>query len=525
MKRILHIALLIVLVHVVSPDAVAQDYFMETLEKANRATPYEAVYILSDYQQFMPTFAATYYHLGVRYYNLIPTEHPIRDYNDYKQILYRTKLYFGNCLHYAKDQTLKVQHYAGLPISGKKPEYADLERFIRAKLDSVEIISSRSEAVYQAYYRLVNRYADCRNRFTAFSELYLREKTAHLLLTDADRAQLNALQILADSLQDDIRRLQAALHYFPISGYSPQFTWAEISLYRLDGLTNTDLLQNNIVLWKYGEWVRQFLNTQEQIYTAYYDELDIEYGLMQRAIQQLHSGKRNVFQTDEILLNRIDRLDYQSFMKDFIATLQRTVQVMQIRQDSLFNGARTVDNDYIEQAIALIHRQHRLLASTEEQAAQLRQELEQDTTALTHYTELLTKWHCNNRDSIMRQTQELLHAAHGAYSATANAFAKAIEPTLQPFEYFENELTGEKFWQKDLKFEPEDSIRTILPVEENFMLVLKNGTCLICSADGKLLYKHLHKDIRDVLTAYKYTSNTIALVAKDNVVFVNKDGL
>ena len=58
----------------------AQDYFSETAAKAKRATPHEAAYIWSEYQQFLPTFHATYFHLGNIYYDLIPTEHPIRDY-------------------------------------------------------------------------------------------------------------------------------------------------------------------------------------------------------------------------------------------------------------------------------------------------------------------------------------------------------------------------------------------------------------------------------------------------------------
>lgn len=489
---------------------------MEALEKANRATPYEAIYILSDYQQFLPSHAATYYHLGIRYYALIGAEHPIRDYYEFQQNLYRTKLYLGNCLHFAKDQNLKLQHYAGLPIAGKKPEYADVERFVRAKLDTVAGISTRSETLYQAYYRLVNRYALCRNMFTEFCERYTREKTAHLLLTDADRVHLADLQLQADSLEADIQALQAALAAFPVAGYTPEFTWTEINLYRLDGLTNTDLLQNKVALWNYAAWVRQFLDTQENVYTAFYDEIDIEYQIMQRAMTDLQNGKKRKMDYNTILLNRIDRLDYQSFMKDFIESSQRCVGVM-------CDALPETGEDYVEQALTVLLRQNGNINRLHELEKQLSEKLAQDPSALTHYATLLSKWQCATPDSIMLQERGFVEVAQQAFTASATAFATTIAPSIQPFEHYVNELTGEKFGVKNLQFEPADSVRTIIPVEEKFMVVLKNGTCLICAADGTLLQTETH-DLPDVITAYKHGSNTIALVAPNRVLFVNKDG-
>ena len=514
---------LVSLLFILSSRAVAQDYFLETLDKANRTTTYEALYILSDYQQFLPSFAATYYHLGVRYYDLIHTEHPIRDYQEFKQNLYRTRLYFGNCLHYAKDQNLKPQHYAGLPYSGKKPEYADLERFIRAKLDTVAVISERSENVYQSYYRLVNRYALCRNMFTAFSELYKREKTAHLLLTDNDREQLTALQVQADSLQNDIQDLQAALQAYPVAGYNPQFTWAEINLYRLDGLTNTDLLQNKVVLWNYAAWVRHFLSEQEEVYTAFYDAIDIEYGLMLRAMSDMQNGKKRVVDPYTILLNRIDRLDYQSFMRDFIESMHRVVSVQQDAFNPAFDTTSIVTNDYIEQALDVLLCQNSNLTRLTKLTAQLQSKLKSDPVQITHYTTLLTKWNCTNTDSIILQQKGFVQVAQQAYTSAATAFATNITPSVQPFENYINDLTGEKFGIGNLQFEPSDTVRTIIPIEDQFMVVAKDGTCFICASDGKLLSTQRH-DITDVITAYKHGSNTIALVSDNRVLFVNKEG-
>ena len=53
----------------------AQDAFVETLEKAERATPHEAIYILSDYQQFFPDMKFLILKLNFRlmYFQIILT--------------------------------------------------------------------------------------------------------------------------------------------------------------------------------------------------------------------------------------------------------------------------------------------------------------------------------------------------------------------------------------------------------------------------------------------------------------------
>ena len=465
----------------------AQDSFIEMLEKAK-----------------------------LHYNELTGTKNPIRDYNEFQQNIYRTKLYFDNCLQYAQDQNMKPQDYAGLPIAGKKPEYSDVERFIRAKLDTVASISTRSETLYQAYFQLVTRYALCRNMFTDFCKHYSCERMAHLLLTDTDRELLGTLQMHADLLTTDIEVLQEALSAYPVTEYTPKFSWAEINLYRLDGLTNTDLLQNRVVLWNYAAWVRQFLDTQKNVYTALYDEIDIEYQIMQRAMTDLQNGKKRKMDYNTTLLNRIDRIDYQSFMKEFIESAQRCVAVMCVELPDM-------GDEYVEQALTVLLRQNENINLLKELEKLLDEKLQRQPAALAHYSALLSKWNCSTPDSVMLQERHFVKMAEEAFTASATAFAMTIEPTIAPFEQYVNELTGEKFGMKNLQFEPEDSVRTIIPVEEKFMLVLKNGACHICAADGTLLQTQKH-DIQDVITAYKYGSNTIALVARNRILFVNKDG-
>ena len=515
MKRPLYI---IILFCALSVKGYSQDYFLETLDKANRSTAYEAAYILSDYQQFLPTFPATYFHLGNIYYSLIETIHPIRDYRSLRETLYRARLYYGNCLHYAQGQNLKPNYYEGLPYSGKKPVYEDLERFIKVRMDSVASINQKSEHLFHSYYKLVNRYAYCRTLFTSFSEDYKRVKTAHLLLDSVHIERLYHLQQEADSLNNDIAQLQQALATYPIDGYKPTFRFEKIHLYRIDGLTNTNILQNDVVLWDYADWVREFLQAQSNTYATYYTDLDNEYQLLQQAIDSLREGHAFRCQYDLILVNRINRLDYQSYMADFIRLLQGTAQMWQKTRSGVLSKQDSINDDYAESALEILYNQYTELHKIE------KTRINADQLSLQKYAGLLDKWGLNDVDSLARFADKMTDLSHQAYLTGSQAFAANIRPTAKPTDTYVNDLTNEKFGVGNLKFTLSDSVIAVLPIEEKFMVVTQDCTCYICSAQGELYGSHKHKTSSPVFAAYKYTSNTIALISDNEVLFVDTNG-
>ena len=518
MKRLCY-SIVIIWLQAFSIGLSAQDLFIETLERANRATPQEAIYLLSAYQQNVPELAAVYFQLGIRYFQLIRTEHPIRDYDEFHRNLSYTRNNFDKCLQLASSQALKTPHYAGLPIMGKKPEYAELVQYIRLRLEDVKKVESQSEKLHQSYCQLVSRYNGCRALYTSFAERYSDETTAHLQLTAADREELMALQAKADSLNQDIEALQAALATFPVEGYTPTFKWTEIQLYRVDGLSYTDLLQNDIALWDYAKWARQFLTSQEQDYTALYDAIDIEYGLLNRALVQWQREGRSKIQPDDSLLIKIDHFAYRSFMRDLMETMQVTISLWQDAKDSLFTGIGEASDGYMAQALDVIAREEHTLAQVHALTEQMQQKLN-DPNALTPFKGLLQKWHLANADSLKALGKRLENNAKEAYSSSVRLFAQRITPTLNPFDVYVNEITGAKFTKKTLKFTLEDAIVTVLPVEEHALLVLRNGTCLVCSMDGALLRTLQHEEITDVLTAYKQSSSTIILISADRILRV-----
>ena len=74
-KRILLIGLL-----ALSLAGWAQEKYNVLLERIAPMTPYEAIYVLMDYQQDKPENASVYYQLGNRCYGLLDSRDALHDY-------------------------------------------------------------------------------------------------------------------------------------------------------------------------------------------------------------------------------------------------------------------------------------------------------------------------------------------------------------------------------------------------------------------------------------------------------------
>ena len=191
----------ILLIACVSVCAQAQEKYSVVLERTKSLSPYEAIYELMDYQYWKPELAAVYYELGNHCYSLLPTRDPLHHYTELSTLLYQSRLFYGNCLHFAKDQKLPGWQYSEIAEGQKKIEYATLEAYVRPRLKEVERQQIACDSIYHTFNRMSDRYNRCLTLFSTFLEAYTREKTAHLELQPGERDMLIALQREADTLE------------------------------------------------------------------------------------------------------------------------------------------------------------------------------------------------------------------------------------------------------------------------------------------------------------------------------------
>ena len=316
----------ILLIACVSVCAQAQEKYSVVLERTKTLSPYEAIYVLMDYQYWKPELPAVYYELGNRCYSLLPTRDPLHHYVELKTLLYQSRLFYGNCLHFAKDQKLPGWQYSEIADGQKKIDYATLETYVRPRLKEVERQQIACDSIYHTFCRMSDRYNRCLNLFSTFLGAYTREKTAHLQLQPSEREMLITLQQQADSLENDILAFKQALQLQPIPGYDPVFRKEEIVLYRLDGLTHTDFLQNNIALWDYSQWVSRFLNEQTEVYERLYADIDREYTRLSDQMRRYTRGETISGHFDASLIGRCERLEIQTPRIDSIRIMQQTIR-------------------------------------------------------------------------------------------------------------------------------------------------------------------------------------------------------
>lgn len=306
--------------------AQAQTKYNAVLEHSKQLSPYEAIYELMDYQTKSPGLAGVYYELGNRCYDLLPTRDPLHHYAELSTLLYQARLFYGNCLHFAQEQKLPGWQYPEIARDRKKIEYEELEAYIRPRMAEIAQRKTACDSIYRSFCRMTDRYNRCMTLFGDFLQVYTREKTAHLNLQTEERAMLLQLQNQADTLDGDIHAFRQALALQPITGYNPVFRKEEIALYRLDGLTYTDFLQNNIAIWDYSRWASRFLNEQTEVYERLYRAIDSEYAQLSKQIRRYADGQTVSGHLDGSLIGRCERLELRTPRVDSIRLMQQTVR-------------------------------------------------------------------------------------------------------------------------------------------------------------------------------------------------------
>ena len=496
----------------------AQEKFDEHLVAAKQMTPYQAIYYLGQYQQQYPRFAAVYYHLGKGSEELVPQIHPILNYDLIKRMLYNTRVYYGNCMHYAQNVSLQDEHFVGIPKKGKRVEYEDVARVMTKKLKEVKATQTLVDNLYDSYSRMVKRYGECRQMFTKFCEIYPGEKQAHLRLKDQDIVLLKSLEEQFEALNEDIKAFEEALKNYPIEHYKPTFSFSDIQLYRLDGLTHTNFMEANIVLWNYGEFAKQFLQKQDNEYGEYYKAIQQDFQQVDKAARQMRAGKKQTVKTNRILTNYINKMDYESFMLPLTYIQQKCGDMLQTHAQGLFTDADTVDAETIELALSNLYEKYQRMDTCQAMYTLLQQRL--SSSELEKYKSIL------GQDTT---TQAVLALAKGricltdtVYGEISKQFYDAIDETLTKFEKYTDPLTDLVIYAHQLP-QREAELVTVLPLANHYLVVYADGYMATINAQLEVIRQSEYKHDLPIRAAYKVAGNIIALVTPTRIGYLVSD--
>jgi len=386
MKRVRYILLLTV-VACSAPlwaQVPASNFNPETEKYADMITrtanlpAYEALFHMLAYQRFHPDQAPVYYRMGDVVYNMLPGKDALHDYEERAELLYKGRLFYGNCLHFMGGKMPRNEAFPTVQPAGKKVEYEDVERYLRGRLDTLKRWRVETDTLHDRFYRMVDCYEQCRQLFLAFMEKYPSEKLAHLCLTEEDRDALQQLSRMTRDFQQEKKLFLEALNASPIQRYNPQFRSVGITAYRLDGVTSSDFLNNDIPLWDYATWVTTFLQVQQTTYQVMMRELVQEHTMIDHGFDRFRQGMPVQIEVNPLIAFRLELIDYNSPLATFLRVEQLVAETTLQAQDSLTTEAQLPDAELSSRITASIEAQQRL-AETESTLRTLQQRIDEST--------------------------------------------------------------------------------------------------------------------------------------------------
>ncbi len=332
------------------------DKYDDLVVKMRTQTPNIAFYNYQQYQKANPQIGNVYYQLGSISYDYLRQINPIYDLKAFRYYAYNSKLYYGNCLHFATDNDVRkyAAHYTGVKFS-KKPSVKDLESHIRPILKDIATITEAGNKLNATFVQLLSRYERCIEIYLALNTKFGSFNDALLQAQSDDLAAMHELQTISDSIPTYITLYQNALAAYKIKGYNPTFKIVPIELFRIDALCSVNFLENQIALYDFGAWVRQF-NTRRD--TRVMPIL----AAAQKAYKQLMSGTD--YQAPVSLINSLYQLDQTSY----------PASVLQIR--SIYNQVTTnrekFSNATTDKRLAMLYDMNIAVQSAHEQHTRLK---------------------------------------------------------------------------------------------------------------------------------------------------------
>lgn len=340
--------------------SVESERYSDLIARTEGLPAYEAMFHLLAYQRYHPDQAAVYYRLGEVSYNLLPSRDPLHHYAERAELLYKSRLFYGNCLHFMNGRMPHGEPFPSITPAGKKLEFSDVDTYLRGRLDTISRWRTETDTLHDRFYRMVDRYEACRQLFLSFMQKYPSEKLAHLCLTDEDREQLQQLTRTTRLVEQDKKLFLDALRSLKVKNYNPVFRPVEITVYRLDGITSSDFLNNDIPMWDYAGWTNSFLQVQDKTYLSFMRSLVREHTTLNAGFERFRQGQSIQLNPDMRLPYLVERFDYHSPMSSFIRLEQVVASAVTQAADSLTTDVEVADNELSGRIAANIEAQQRL---------------------------------------------------------------------------------------------------------------------------------------------------------------------
>ena len=201
----------------------------------------------------------------ISYYNIKKAD-PFLEYKKIKYFHYNIHLFWSLAKKYINEDHSEVsrnrKYFLNVPELAqiKRVKAEDVLRFIDTHLNEVDEYVRELDKIYGLFYQMVSDYTACVDYYRTIISHYNKLKDLYLAPENEIFPLLDTLQHLFDSTMSMYELYKAALESYPLKKYNQRLVLRPITLYRLEGVTNTDFLSDTLLFWDYGQWNKQTRN-------------------------------------------------------------------------------------------------------------------------------------------------------------------------------------------------------------------------------------------------------------------------
>jgi len=318
-----------------------KDIYPYVLEK-DTILAYE---MLKEYQEQNPFHANTYYQLGLISQYWTKKYDALTQAKDVNYFIYHTNVYLNLSKKYIDDKEVRKnkEYYQGIkPSDGKKISFQDvvLEIDRRIKINSKANINITS--IQNDYLKSVENYNKCVELFLDINKNNSNYKELLLTVNDNLLNKISKLGSLYDSTITNLNKFEKGIRIFPIKSYKQTHKINSIETYRLEGLTYSSFLKQEIKIWNFKQWVSMFNKTLNTDIKAIRHKIDSTERVLISAIKKYENNydfTQTIKQTKvkPQILFKIGKYDYNSVIIDLFNYQEASLNFLEYAQSNKNN--------------------------------------------------------------------------------------------------------------------------------------------------------------------------------------------
>ncbi len=317
--KIIHVLFLLLLCNISAASSrIKYDDVYKVVLSGDKERAYT---LLLAYQKQNPEFANAYFQLGIIAKEWAFDFDPYKEFYYTKLFIYNTKLYFNLAKLYMKDEKNKNRsYYKNAPIipKGKKLKISDIEEYIDAQAAEIKDYEKHVTEIINFYNKSSSFYNECVSLFMKINSDYAKIKNIYLSDDPQLVEDMQKLESNFDSTLVYFKLYKEALSEYPLKNYNQNYHLKDIVTYRLDGLTYSGFLNNDIPLWNYKKWVENVRQVKNNMIKSNRSDIVNQDALIKQKINELENGEYSdeypEFKLDEKFVYKIEKFDNNSLL-------------------------------------------------------------------------------------------------------------------------------------------------------------------------------------------------------------------